>query len=52
MELDVPDGEITVRSDVGVAGGKVLTLKGFTTLLDTVATAVDAMHTAYQKRFQ
>ena len=45
-----------MRLSTGVIGvginGKILSLKGFTVLLDTVATAVDQMHSEYQRKFQ
>ena len=49
VEIEVPESEVVSAVNVP---GKILTLKGFTVLLDTVATAVDQMHSAYQKKFQ
>lgn len=54
VEIEVPEDEM--RLSTGVIGvginGKILSLKGFTVLLDTVATAVDQMHSEYQRKFQ
>lgn len=49
VELEVPDGEVLHQDETGAC---IITLKGFTVLLDTVATAVDNMHDAYKRKFQ
>ena len=49
VEIEMPDDGVIPNEK---APGTILTLKGFTVLLDTVATAVDQMHSAYQKKFQ
>jgi len=54
VELEVPDSETRKEKpfeglDVEVT---VLSLNGFTALLDAVATAVDKMHAQYQRRLQ
>lgn len=56
VELEVSDSEIRKEKPFESEGVdteyNVLTLGGFTALLDTVATAVDKMHSNYQKKVQ
>jgi hypothetical protein len=56
VELEVEDSEIRKEKPFEKEGidteYNVLTLGGFTALLDTVATAIDKMHTGYQKKVQ
>lgn len=54
VEVEIPDSEVTQKpvypDDPNSPTINVLTLKGFTTLLDTLATSVDEMHSAYMRR--
>jgi len=47
--VEIDSDEIEGQED---AEKKILTLKGFTALLDVVATAVDDAHNAYKRRIQ
>ena len=49
VEIEMPDDGVIPNEKVP---GTILTLKGFTVLLDTVATAVDKMHSDYQRKYQ